>query len=229
MKKKYNVIDDGFNPDLVERALFEGLLEIPQIKAPREIIIPKSLTPFTKRNYVDSYDTAICEYEHDYRFAELIYNPEDLYNDLSRFSAFITPDCSLYLDMPLCLQITNTYFNRAIGAFFQSKGLYVIPNIRWGDERSYSKCELPEKFAFLGAPQKSIVSIGTYGCIKNSENKYYFKSGLDAMLQELEPTTVLVYGSMPDSIFRDYQSYTKFIQYDDWTTRKRRANKYGNN
>ena len=76
MKKKYNIIDDGFNPELVERALFEGILEIPQIKAPQEIIIPKSLTPFTKRNYAKSYDTAICEYEHDYRFAELIYNPD---------------------------------------------------------------------------------------------------------------------------------------------------------
>ena len=181
------------------------------------------MTPFTKRNYVDSYDTAICEYEHDYRFANLIYDPEAVYEDISRFSAFITPDASLYIDMPLCLQIVNTYFNRAVGAYFQSRGEYVIPNIRWGDERTYTTCELPEKIAFLGAPKHSIVSIGTFGCIRSAENKYYFKAGLEAMLIELEPVVVLVYGRMPDSIFKDYAGSTQFIQYDDWTTRKRRG------
>jgi hypothetical protein len=229
MKKEYNIIDDGYHPELVEKAFFEGTMEIPIIDKPKELIIPKSLTPFTKRNYADSFDTAICEYEHDFRFAELIYNTESLYDDLSRFSAFITPDASLYIDMPLCLQIANTYFNRAIGSFFQSKGMYVIPNIRWGDERTYTKCELPEKIAFLGAPKDSIVSIGTYGCIRTAENKYYFKAGLDAMLQELNPQIVLVYGSMPNSIFKDYLKYCQFIQYDDWTTRKRKEDKrHGN-
>lgn len=222
MKKKFNVIDDGFHPELVEKALFDGILEIPRIEAPKEIIIPKSLTPFTKRNYADSFDTAICAYEHDFRFAELIYDTESLYKDISRFSSFISPDASLYIDQPLCLQIVNTYFNRAVGASFQAKGMYVIPNIRWGDERTYTTCELPEKIAFLGAPKHSILSIGTYGCIQSKEDKYYFKSGLEAMLKELEPKVVLVYGSMPDSIFKDYLDYTKFVPYEDWTTRIRK-------
>ena len=37
------------------------------------------------------------------------------------------------------------------------------------------------------------------------------------MLEELEPDVVLVYGSMPDSIFGDYLHSTRFVQYDDWT------------
>ena len=223
LKRKYNIIDDGFHPELVEKASFDGRLEIPIIKPPQEIIIPKSLTPLSKRKYANTFDTAICEYEHDYHFAELIYNPESIYEELSHYSAFITPDSSLYMDMPLCLQIANTYFNRAIGAYFQSKDIYVIPNIRWGDERTFTKCELPEKIAFLGAPKHSIVSVGTYGCIRTSQDKYYFKSGLDAMLQELEPKVVLVYGRMPDSIFQEYSNDTKFVQYDDWITRKKKG------
>ncbi|MBQ7706960.1 MAG: DUF4417 domain-containing protein [Lachnospiraceae bacterium] len=222
-KKKYNIIDDGFHPELVEKSLFDGILEIPSIKAPREIVIPKSLTPFSKRSYVNTFDTAICEYEHDYHFAELVYDPESIYEELSKFSAFITPDSSLYLDMPLCLQIVNVYFNRAVGSYYQSKGMYVIPNIRWGDERTYTTCELPEKVAFLGVPKQSIVSIGTYGCIKSAQDKYYFKAGLEAMLQELDPRVVLVYGRMPDSIFKEYKSYVEFVQYDDWTTQKRKG------
>jgi hypothetical protein len=65
------------------------------------------------------------------------------------------------------------------------------------------------------------VAIGTYGCIDSREDKYYFKSGLDAMLIELEPTDVLVYDSMPKSVFGDYLQYTRFHQYDDWTTFKK--------
>ncbi len=121
MARKYNPIDDGYHPELVQQALFEGHLEIPALSAPQRIIIPKSLTPFSKRKYVENYDTAICEYGHDLRFAELVYDPVSLSNDLRRYSAFITPDCSLYRDMPLCLQIANTYLNRAVGAFFNQK------------------------------------------------------------------------------------------------------------
>lgn len=222
MTRKYNTIDDGYYPELVEQALFAGKLEIPTLSPPSKIIIPKSLTPFSKRHYVKDHDTAICEYEHDVKFAQLVYDPASLAEEIKQYAAFITPDCSLYRDMPLCLQIANTYLNRAVGVYFQSKGIYVIPNVRWGDERSFTICELPEKFAFLGVPKSSIVSIGTYGCIKSSENRYYFKAGLEAMLLELEPAVVLVYGSMPDDVFKDYLSYTLFVQYDDWTSLHRK-------
>ncbi len=60
--------------------------------------------------------------------------------------------------------------------------MYVIPNVRWGDERTFSNIVLPEKIAFLGLPKHSILSVGTYGCIKSKEAKYYFKEGLKTML-----------------------------------------------
>ncbi len=126
----------------------------------------------------------------------------------------------MYRCAPLAVQITNVYRNRAIGCHFQKKGLYVIPQIRWGSEETYTTIVLPEKIAFLGAPKNSILAIGTYGCIQHREDKYHFKAGLEAMLETLEPEIVLVYGSMPDSIFGDYLHTTRFVQYDDWTTAK---------
>lgn len=39
------------------------------------------------------------------------------------------------------------------------------------------------------------------------------------MLNTLEPKIVLVYGSMPNIIFGDLLSKTRFIQYPDWTTK----------
>ena len=63
----------------------------------------------------------------------------------------ISPDCSLYRDAPLAVQITNVYRNRALGSYCQRKGVYVIPLIRWGNSLTYTTKVLPEKVAFLGA------------------------------------------------------------------------------
>ena len=217
-----NKIDDGFNPELVYGAFFDGNLEIPQIKRPDKIIIPSALIPFSQRNRSDNYKEFVHFYEHDKNFATVLTAAKEHFDCLKKFQGVISPDCSLYRDMPLVLQIANTYMNRAIGHYLQSKGLYVIPNIRWGDERSYTTIELPEKFAFLGVPKHSIVSIGTYGCIKSKENKIYFTEGLEAMLDELEPEVVLVYGGMPDSIFTKVKDRTKFVHYPDWTSLQKR-------
>jgi hypothetical protein len=104
----------------------------------------------------------------------------------------------------------------------RQQGIYVIPNIRWGDERTYTTELLGEKVAFQGVDKHSIVSIGTYGQIQTAESKRYFREGLIEMLNELEPEVVLVYGSMPDKIFGDLKSRTRFVQYTDWTSRMKK-------
>ena len=66
--------------------------------------------------------------------------------------------------MPLAIQITNIYRNRAIGYCFQKHGVYVIPCVRWGDERTYTTKFLPEEIAFLGVEKHSIEIVETeYG------------------------------------------------------------------
>ena len=135
----------------------------------------------------------------------------------------ITPDCSLYIDAPLCVQIANIYLNRAVGYYLSRQGIYVIPNIRWGDERTYNSEFLGEKVAFQGVDKHSIVSIGTYGQIRTAESKRFFREGLLSMLDELEPEVVLVYGAMPKKIFGDLQTKTRFIQYPDWITRMKKS------
>ena len=152
----------------------------------------------------------------DMSFSDVLKNPEDYTEEFSKFEAIISPDVSLYRDAPLAVQIANTYRNRAIGHYYQKRGLYVIPQIRWGSEDTYTTKVLPEKIAFLGAEKHSILCIGTYGCIQHKNDKYHFKAGLESMLYTLEPEVVLVYGSMPNSIFGDYLHNTRFIQFEDW-------------
>ena len=122
--------------------------------------------------------------------------------------------------MPLAAQIANVYLSRLVGHYFEEKGLTVVPTIRWSDERSYTTELFDEPFAFAGAPRKAIVAVGTYGCIRGTDNQRCFREGLVAMLDYLKPKTVLVYGSMPDLVFSDLQSRTSFKHYADWTARR---------
>ncbi|MBQ7501241.1 DUF4417 domain-containing protein [bacterium] len=223
MPKHKIIIDDGFNPEFVEGAKFDGILEMPCIEKPSEIIIPKRVIPFSKISQSGDHSEFVTFYEYDIEFSDILKNPEKYYELIKTFAGIVTLDNSLYRDMPLQAQMSNTYRNRAVGYYYQKRGVYVIPNIRWGDERSYTTKILPEKFAFLGIPKHSIVSIGTYGGIRSREDKYFFKHGLKAMLEELLPEVVLVYGAMPDSIFADVINKTKFVHYPDWIScRKRR-------
>ena len=222
MNKNKTVIDDGFNPELVEGAKFDGIFEIPHVPGPKEIIIPNSVIPYTKINYTNSYKEFIVFYEHDIRFRDVITSVKDHIEDFKKFPGIVNPDCSLYRDMPLSLQIANVYISRSIGYFLWKNGLYSVPNIRWGDERSYTTKFFSEPFAFLGADKNSIVSIGSYGCIRGKENTYHFKAGLEAMLDYLSPKVVLVYGPMPDKIFGNVIDRAEFIHFDDWTTTQKK-------
>ena len=212
------VITDGCNPEMVEGAEFDGILEIPIIKRPSQFKVPQGIVPFSRMDAVEPERFAVCEYENDRNFAELLRDPEPFVKELRKYQAFITPDASLYWDMPLAAQIVNKYRNHAIGYYMQSRGIYTIPNVRWGDERTYTTKVLPEKLAFLGVEKNSIVSIGSYGVVKSKQEKEHFRAGLESMLETLTPELVLVYGSMPEDIFMDYKSKTYFIQYPDWTS-----------
>ena len=219
MSKRKANLDDGCSPELVVGAEFDGVLEIPIIKPPDKIAIPSGITPFTKRKRAVGTDDAIGFFEKDPAFAEVLINPEAYVDDFLRFRYLFPVDCSMYRDAPLAVQVTNLYRSRAIGSFYQRRGANVYTLIRWGNEYTYTKKYFPERIAFLGAPKRSALCIGTYGCVHSRRDKYYFKAGLDAMLETLEPVLVLVYGSMPDKIFGDYLAYTTFVPFTDWTKR----------
>lgn len=219
IKRKRLTINDGFNPELAEDAEFEGLFQFPVIEPTKEFVYPKYLVPFSERNKITKPKEAfVVFYEHDDKFTDIIRNPAKYIDDLKRFAGVISPDNSLYRDIPLAVQVANIYRNRLIGGFLQRNGIPVIANLRWGDERTYSKELFGEAIAFLSAPKHSVVAVGCYGCIRGEENKKHFVDGFLAMLDELEPEAVIIYGRLPDDIIELLRTRVKLIIYNDWTS-----------
>lgn len=56
-------------------------------------------------------------------------NPKRYLPRLSQFDGVISPDYSVCYDFPNALKVNNTYRNLASGAWLQSQGLQVIPNV----------------------------------------------------------------------------------------------------
>ena len=223
-KNNKATIDDGFQPELVKSARFDGVFEIPVIDKPKKVFIPSGITPFSRRNEVLTDNEAIGFFELDPMFAEILRNPQAYVDDFKKRPAIISPDCSLYREAPLTVQIANVYKKNALSHYWQSQGVNILPLVRWGSRDTYTTDVLPEPIAFAGIPRDSIIVVSTYGCIKSKDDKYHFEAGFEACMQTLTPKIVLVHGAVPEKIFGPYLKYAEFHNYPDWITRKKGGN-----
>jgi len=187
---------DVFKSELVKGARFSDKYEFPII-AKSENIATKAI-PFDKAMTASNYKQWVHFYSHDYRFERVWNNPKRYLELFKKFDGIITPDFSLYRELPLAMQIWNTYRNRCIAYWLENNGVAVIPNVRWGDERTYD-------FAFEGLAPGGNFAVSTNGCIQNKTDRYYFKKGLEKMVDVLKPQTIVNYSQMPDDIFGRYR------------------------
>ena len=218
MKSKTRKIlaDDGFNPELVLGARFEGILKFPCIEPHRDIIVPESLVPFSKIEKCGNKKAFVAEYEHDCRFGLLVENPKNFIDSIKACDGFIATDNSVYLDDPPAVQIANIYRSRAMGYFMQSHGVYTIGNFRGGSEELYTDKIFRTPPVVDGLPHNSIIAVSPYGCVKNCEERKHFEASLYVMLDYLHPRVVLVYSHGADKILKTLRHKTQFVVYNDW-------------
>ena len=148
-----------FKTDLLKDAYFSISHEFPMLK--KSTYKAKTALPFDRAIKSTIFEQWVHFYIHDTQFERIWNNPKQYLNILKKFDGVITPDFSLYRGLPLAMQIWNTYRNRAIAYWLQSNGVRIIPNIRWGDERTYA-------FAFEGIEQGGTVAVSTNGCIQKN-------------------------------------------------------------
>ena len=122
----------------------------------------------------------------DYRFTSTYLYPDKSLKKYSQYAFLLTPDFSVYSDMPLWRQLESVAHNRWVGANWQSKGNIVYTMISWSSPASYSFC-------FDGVEQNATVAVGMIGC--KSNNRLAFMRGYDAMLERLSPESIICIGN----------------------------------
>ena len=67
----------------------------------------------------------------------------------------------------------------------------VIPTISWSTPDNFEWC-------FDGEPVNSVVAVSSVGAANSREKKALFLAGYNAMMERLQPETVLFYGKAPE-------------------------------
>lgn len=134
-------------------------------------------------------DTAACIhfFVDDYQFERCWSQPMKYVELLKKFDSVLTPDFSMYLDMPLPMQRWNTYRSRAFGYLCQKAGIEVIPTLSWAYETSY-------EFCFDGLEPGGTYAVSTVG-VKRDENAVaIWFAGMEEAMKRLKPARILQYG-----------------------------------
>jgi hypothetical protein len=152
--------------------------------------VPEGLVSYGQRirHDIAGQGQAVHFFLDDYRFETVWQRPIQTFSGLTRFGAVLTPDFSLYRDYPFAMQLWNVYRSRWCGAYWQSRGLSVIPTVSWSDRASF-------EFCFLGLPAKSVLAISTLGLGKDRTAQELFLAGLAEMISRLYPSTLLIHGN----------------------------------
>lgn len=187
----------AYNLDLIED-LTEDFWQMPIIQ--NENYIPKDLIGFNYAKSSENKNCGIHFYVDDYQFERVWNYPEKYVDILSEYECILSPDFSLYLDMPMPMKIWNIYRSRLVGQYFQNKGITVIPTISWAEKETF-------KFCFLGIPKGSVVSISTIGVKEDKNALKIWREGVTEMIKQIKPSAILIYGGKLDYDFKDIKVY----------------------
>jgi hypothetical protein len=187
-------------PYFYNNGRLDGIYDIPVIKKQNVDLTGLKLVRFSAivKNETDDTDATVHFFEYDDRFDEVWQAPAAYISEIRQYKQTMTPDFSLYANMPLALQIFNTYRTRWIGAYWQGNGLTVIPTVSWSDEWSYDFC-------FDGIDSGSVTAVSTLGC---KDAKDLFMSGFARMCQTIDPEAVICYAEP----FAEMYNYVDIIE-----------------
>lgn len=177
--------NNKYNLNIYDEFATTGFYNMPVIQC--DDFIPERLIPFNYAKTAKDNKCGLHFYLDDYQFERIWNDPLKYIGLFKRFECILSPDFSLYYDMPIAMQIWNTYRSRMVGQFYQTLDIKVIPTISWSDKRSY-------EFCFDGIPEGSIVSVSSVGVMQSNDTKKVFVDGLTEMIKRIKPKAILFYG-----------------------------------
>lgn len=185
----------------------DGFYNMPTLSAVDHV--PKELQGF---NYVlnnPDYRKGVHFFLDDYQFTRIWERPDFYIEKLLNFDCVLTPDFSLYLEMPLAIQVWNTYRSRLIGQIMQDYGIVVIPTVSWSCQESF-------KFCFDGLPKNGVLAVSTIGVKQKKDTFQIWEQGMNEMIKRLTPKRIVIYGG---KVEYDYKNI-EVVYFENATTER---------
>lgn len=185
----------------------DGDQQIPQLRGVSENRVPEVLCAFNDRGRVaDPSSAGLHFFRADEALLPIIGRPAKYAHTFSPYRVVLTPDLTIGEAMAPWQRARAVALSRMAGVVWQERGLTVVPTLRWRTKHDYDNVA-------SGIPTHSIVAVATYGSRRDPELRTEFERGLPAMVERLEPSAVLVFGSTRDRVFAQLVCRTEFIQY----------------
>lgn len=127
--------NDTYNLGIMDNENVSDFWQMPIIK--NDNFIPSKLIGFNYAKTSKEKNVGIHFYLDDYQFERLWNNPEEYIDILKQYECILSPDFSLYMDMPMPMKIWNIYRSRLIGQYYQNQGIKVIPTLSWAEEETF--------------------------------------------------------------------------------------------
>lgn len=199
-----------YNLELYDESRVAGKYQMPIIEATD--FIPDDLIGFNYMMTSQNKNAGIHCYVDDYQFERLWNRPDEYIDKLREYQCFLSPDFSLYMDMPYAMKVWNVYRNRMIGQYYQDNGIEVIPTLQWAEKETFDFC-------FDGIEEGGTVSVSTIGVKQDSRATQVWFEGMAEAIKRIKPKTVLVYGG---DIGFDFGG-TKALYFDNKVTERMKS------
>lgn len=182
----------------LQRMMFDGVgdYRIPAIAPVTDLDVSDWIGFNYARSCKQPHEYGVHFFIDDYQFVRLWKQPDKYLLLLSQFKALCSPDFSPYADFPKAIQLYNHFRKHWLAAFWQARGMIVIPTITWSDPSTLDWC-------FDGEPEGSIVALSSVGMFATDKYLSWLMYGFDAMMERLHPSKIYWRGRIPDSINRD--------------------------
>ncbi len=195
MKEGYARRRDSFRSFYFEGQELVGEMGLPRLdRVERQEV--DAIVPFNVMMSSTRKDRWMHFFIDDYQFERVWRCPTDYLALFRKARGIVTPDFSMYRDMPRAVQAYNCYRNRAVARYLQRLGLRIVPSVSWSDRDSFRWC-------FDGIARNSAVAISTNGVFQDWETMTAFLDGFYEMMARIDPCQVLCVGRLPDQLSRN--------------------------
>lgn len=201
-----------YNLEMFDASRCAGFYEMPVIR--KSTFVPSDLIGFNYALNSKNKRAGIHCFVDDYQFERLWNNPDAYIETIAGYECFLSPDFSLYLDMPMAMKVWNIYRSRMIGQYYQDHGIEVIPTVSWAEPETFAFC-------FDGIEVGATVAVSTIGVKRNEYAQKLWQQGMDEMIKTIKPSNILLYGGMVEY---DYKGIS-VVEYHNHVVEKMRQGK----
>lgn len=224
--------EDVFGAHLLKGAEYdlESGWDIPYVDTPEDLKLPEKMIGYQKSQQCSGRENAYLHFYHkDHIFDgrmgiwyALVFNTffkkGFRLEKLNGYRAIITPDFSMYYDMPIIMQMWNLLRSRIVGFYLTKLGYTVVVNVRWTNKRSFSYC-------FAGLRRNHIIAVSTLGCLRSNSDKELFLPGLEELIKRIHPEYIVLYGSLTEDIKNLFDKYEqKYVFFPSEISKVHRGN-----